>query len=37
MEYEEIKKQIKELHCEVEEGGLDNPDSELSVTVKGII
>ncbi|MFH2011576.1 MAG: MarR family EPS-associated transcriptional regulator [Pseudomonadota bacterium] len=37
LEYEEIKKQIRELHCEVEEDGLDSPDSELSVTVKSII
>ena len=36
-EYEEIKKQIRELHYEVEEDGLDNPDSELSDAVKCII
>ena len=36
-EYEEIKKQIRELHYEVEEEGLGNPDSELSAAVKGII
>ena len=36
-EYEEIKKQIRELHCEVEEDGHDNPDSELSAAVKSII
>jgi len=36
-EYEEIKKQIRELHCEVEEDGLDNYGSELSAAVKSII
>ena len=36
-EYEEIKKQIRELHYEVEEDGLDNPGSELSAAVKSII
>jgi len=35
--YEEIKKQIRELHYEVEEDGLDNPGSELSAAVKSII
>ncbi|MBW2570079.1 MAG: hypothetical protein JRD93_16565, partial [Deltaproteobacteria bacterium] len=34
-EYEEIKKQIRELHHEVEV--LDDPDSELIVAVKSII
>jgi len=28
-EYEEIKKQISELHCEIEVDGLDNPHNEL--------
>ncbi|RJO61818.1 MarR family EPS-associated transcriptional regulator [candidate division WS5 bacterium] len=36
-EYEEIKKQIRELHCEVEENAHDSPDSELSTAVKSII
>ena len=36
-EYEEIKKQIRELHYEVQEDGLDNPGSELSAAVKSII
>ena len=36
-EYEEIKKQIRELHHEVEEDGLDNSGSELSAAVKSII
>ena len=36
-EYEEIKKQIRELHYEVEEDGLDNSGSELSIAVKSII
>ena len=36
-EYEEIKMQIRGLHCEVEEGGLDNPDNELRAAVKNII
>jgi EPS-associated MarR family transcriptional regulator len=36
-EYEEIKKQIRELHYEVEEEVLDDPDSELIVAVKSII
>ncbi len=36
-EYEEIKKQIRELHHEVEKEVLDNPDSELIVAVKSII
>lgn len=36
-EYEEIKKQIRELHCEVEQESLGNPDSELSAAVKSII
>jgi EPS-associated MarR family transcriptional regulator len=36
-EYEEIKKQIRELHHEVEEDVLDDPDSELIVAVKSII
>jgi len=36
-EYEEIKKQIRELHHEVEEEVLDDPDSELIVAVKNII
>ena len=36
-EYEEIKRQIRELHREVEENGHDNPDSELSAAVKSII
>ena len=36
-EYEEIKKQIRELHYEVEEDGLDNPGSKLSVAVKSVI
>ena len=35
-EYEEIKKQIRELHCEVEQESLGNPDSELSAAVKSI-
>ncbi|MFA4911286.1 MAG: MarR family EPS-associated transcriptional regulator [Desulfobacteria bacterium] len=37
LEYEEIKKQIRELHYEVEENSLDNPGSELSSSVKSII
>ena len=37
LEYEEIKKQIRELHYEVEEDGLDNPGSKLSAAVKSII
>lgn len=36
-EYEEIKKQIRELHYEVEEEILDGSDSELIVAVKSII
>ncbi|MCK5509035.1 MAG: MarR family EPS-associated transcriptional regulator [Desulfobacterales bacterium] len=36
-EYEEIKKQIRELHHEFETDGFDNPGSELSVAVKNII
>ncbi len=36
-EYEEIKKQIRELHHEVEANGLDNSCSELSAAVKSII
>ena len=36
-EYEEIKKQIRELHHEAEEEVLDDPDSELIVAVKNII
>ena len=36
-EYEEIKKQIRELHCEAQKVGLDNPGSELSDAVKCII
>ena len=36
-EYEEIKKQIWELHYEVKEDGIDNPGSELSAAVKSII
>jgi len=36
-EYEEIKKQIRELHCEAQEEGFDNPGSELSDAVKSII
>ncbi len=36
-EYEEIKKQIRELHYEVEQESLGNPDSELSAAVKSII
>ena len=36
-EYEEIKKQIRELHYEIEEEVLDDPDSELIVAVKSII
>ena len=36
-EYEEIKKQIRELHHEVEEEVLDDPDSELIVALKSII
>ena len=36
-EYEEIKKQIRELHHEAEEEVLDDPDSELIVAVKSII
>jgi len=36
-EYEEIKKQIRELHYDVEEKVLDDPDSELIVAVKSII
>jgi len=36
-EYEEIKKQIRELHYEVEEDGLDNPGSELRAAVKNVI
>ena len=36
-EYEEIKKQIRELHCEAQEEGLDNPGSKLADAVKCII
>ena len=36
-EYEEIKKQIRELHYEVQEEGLDNPGNELADAVKSII
>ena len=36
-EYEEIKKQIRELHYEVQQEGLDNPNSELADAVKAII
>ena len=36
-EYEEIKKQIRELHYEVQQEGLDNLDSKLSDAVKCII
>jgi len=36
-EYEEIKKQIRELHYEVEQESLGNPDSELSAAVESII
>jgi len=36
-EYEEIKKQIRELHCEAQEEGFDNPGSELADAVKSII
>ena len=36
-EYEEIKKQIRELHYEVEKEILDGSDSELIVAVKSII
>ena len=32
-----LKKQIRELHYEVGQGGLGNPDSELSAAVKSII
>jgi len=36
-EFEEIKKQIRELHNEVQQEGLDNPEGELNDVVKGII
>jgi len=36
-EYEEIKKQIRELHSEVQQGGLDNHEGELNDAVKSII
>ncbi|MDO8785118.1 MAG: MarR family EPS-associated transcriptional regulator [Syntrophales bacterium] len=36
-EYEEIKRQIRELHYEVYQEGLDNPGSELADAVKSII
>jgi len=36
-EYEEIKKQIRELQYEVQQEGLDNLDSKLSAAVKCII
>ncbi len=36
-EYEEIKNQIRELHCEAQEGGFDNPGSQLADAVKSII
>ena len=36
-EYEEIKKQIRELHSEVQQEGLDNPEGELNDAVKSII
>ena len=36
-EYEEIKKQILELHNEVQQGSLDNPKGELNDAVKSII
>ena len=35
-EYEEIKKQIRELHNEVQQEGLDNPKGELNDAVKSI-
>ena len=36
-EYEEIKKQIRELYCEAQEEDFDNPGSEMADTVKSII
>ena len=36
-EYEEIKKQILELHYEVQQENLDNPKGELNDAVKSII
>ena len=36
-EYEEIKKQIRELHYELQQEGLDSPDSGLNDAVKSII
>ena len=36
-EYEEIKKQILELHNEVQQESLDNPKGELNDAVKSII
>ncbi len=32
-----LKKKIRELHCEIEQESLGNPDSELSTAVKRII
>ena len=32
-----LKKQIRELHCEAQEEGFDNPGSELADAVKSII
>jgi EPS-associated MarR family transcriptional regulator len=36
-EYEEIKMQIEELHTEVQQEGLSNPDSQLTATVRRIV
>ena len=36
-EYEEIKKQIRELYYELQQQGLDSPDSGLNDAVKSII
>jgi EPS-associated MarR family transcriptional regulator len=36
-EYEEIKKQIRELHYEIQQEGLDSPQSDLGDAVKRII
>ena len=36
-EHEEIKKQIWELHNEIQQGGLDKSEGELSDVVKGLV
>ena len=36
-EYEEIKKQVEDLHKEVQQEGLENPEGELNDALKNII